>query len=311
MKVTAPPQIREPEDLAFLSTAHRARRSLEIDLTDVEWMSPLGVAAVLATCLRADEAELETNVVYLPESLRTRTYLDKVGLVKELDRAEWTLTVGGSPQDIADLQMELPIWSAVRDTAVDPEMTIGAHLPVSRMTTLREVDAAADKLEVALKDVPHIRGGLFDELITLAVELTANAREHGSPCYVVAQVYTGQTSGTRGIQLAVADFGIGLSRTLRAEYGPMADGEAIVRAFDEQVSGTGRSDRGFGLTQVAEIVDRDPEGVLHLISHCGHVTRTEGRFLVRESEQLLFQEHWAPPTFPRASCSLQTWRFLG
>ena len=113
MRVTAPREIREPEDLAFLSTAHRARKRLEIDLTDVEWISPLGVVAVLATCLRADEASLHATVE-LPENLAARTYLAQIGLVAELARCDWTV-----PDNID----------------IDPNADIGPHLPVSRLTS--------------------------------------------------------------------------------------------------------------------------------------------------------------------------------
>ena len=39
-------------------------------------------------------------------------------------------------------------------------------------------------------------------------------------------------------------------QTLREFYGEMADSEAIIRAFEEQVSGTGNKRRGFGLSQI-------------------------------------------------------------
>ena len=282
MKVVAPTQIREPQDLKFLSTAHHAQDSLEIDLADVEWISPLGVVAVLATCLRADESSLEATV-HLPENRSARTYLVTIGLLDELTLHGWALTSDGLlDQQLAeagrlgwsrhgDIDIEafaatsfIPqggpsIQGTVDDIDIDPDMRIGPHLSVSRLTTVREVDVAADRLEDALRQAPHIRGGLFDELMTVAVELTANAREHGSACYAVAQTYTGRKSGTPGVRLAVADFGEGLARSLRKHYGYMTDGEAIVRAFEERVSGTGRSERGFGLTQVAEIVDRGTE----------------------------------------------------
>ncbi len=278
MKVVAPTEIREPEDLAFLSTAHQARKRLEVDLADVEWISPLGVVAVLATCLRADESSLDATV-HLPENRAARTYLAQIGFLQELEQHDWAV-----PDDIG----------------VGPNTAIRPHLPVSRLTTIREVDVAADRLEDALRQAAHIRGGLFDELMTVAVELTANAREHGSACYAVAQTYTGQKSGTPGVRLAVADFGEGIARSLRKHYGYMTDGEAIVHAFEERVSGTGRSERGFGLTQVAEIVDREPNSVLHVISHSGHVVRSGGRFQVNENETLRFRGTLASAFLPHS-----------
>ena len=124
--------------------------------------------------------------------------------------------------------------------------------------------------------------------MTVAVELTANAREHGSDCYAVAQVHSGRQSGTPGVHIAVADFGDGLAQTLREQYGEMPDDEAIVHAFTEQVSGTGQSERGFGLTQIAEIIDRDPRNVLHIISQAGYVVRSGRQFQIMENESLRF-----------------------
>ena len=265
MRVTAPAQIREPEDLAFLSATALDEERLEIDLTDIEWISPLGVVAVLATCLRADEASLHTTVE-LPENLAARTYLAQIGLVAELARCEWTV-----PDNID----------------IDPNADIGPHLPVSRLTTEREVVAASYQLDDALHRA-SLAGGLFDDLIDVAVELAGNAREHGSNCYTVAQTHTGRRSGTPGLHLAVADFGAGFSQTLREIYGEMTDSEAIIRAFEEQVSGTGQSRRGFGLTQIAGVVDMAPDNVLHIVSRSGHVVRSGRRFTSTESESLLF-----------------------
>lgn len=311
MRVTAPPRIREPKDLAFLSTAHLAEGVLEVDLTDVEWISPLGVVAVLATCLRADDLEVEASLA-LPESRAALTYLSEIQLLDELAARGWSLASTG----LIDQQVGKagrPGWSeygdvdlgafagasalphsgsststTLDDLDIDPNLTFAPFLPVSRLTTMREVDIAADKLEDALNAAPHLRGGLLDELLTIAVELTANAREHGSDCYAVAQAHSGQTSGTPGVHIAVADFGQGLAATLREHYGGMPDAQAIVHAFTEQVSGTGTSERGFGLTQIQDIVDRDPRNELHVISHSGRVVRSAGTFTRFESQNILF-----------------------
>ena len=265
MKVVAPTQIREPQDLKFLSTAHHAQDSLEIDLADVEWISPLGVVAVLATCLRADESSLDATV-HLPKNRAARTYLAQIGFLQELARYDWTV-----PDDID----------------IDPNADIGPHLPVSRLTTEREVVAASYQLDDALHKA-SLAGGLFDDLIDVAVELAGNAREHGSNCYTVAQTHTGRRSGTPGIHLAVADFGAGFARKLQAHYGDMTNSEAIVRAFEEQVSGTGDKKRGFGLSQIAGIVDMAPDNVLQIVSWTGHVRRSARQLQASESESVLF-----------------------
>ena len=147
--------------------------------------------------------------------------------------------------------------------------------------------AASYQLDDALHRA-SLAGGLFDDLIDVAVELAGNAREHGSNCYTVAQTHTGRRSGTPGLHLAVADFGAGFAQTLREIYGEMTDSEAIIRAFEEQVSGTGQSRRGFGLTQIAGVVDMAPDNVLHIVSRSGHVVRSGRRFTSTESESLLF-----------------------
>ena len=64
------------------------------------------------------------------------------------------------------------------------------------------------------------------------------------------------------------------------------------------MSGTGRSERGFGLTQIREIVDRDPKSALHIISQSGHVVRTDRHFEVTESEELLFKGTLATAYLP-------------
>ena len=254
------------------------------------------MVAVLATCLRANE-ESQGATVFLPENRGTRTYLAAVGLLDELTVRGWTLTNDDVPDDriaIAGRQG----WSEYGDIDIDPDLTFAPYLPVSRLATMREVDLAADTLEDRMQAASHLRGGLSDELLTIAVELTANAREHGSDCYAVAQAHSGRTSGTPGVHIAVGDFGKGLAETLREPYGQMSDGQAIVHAFTERVSGTGRSERGFGLTQIREIVDRDPKSALHIISQSGHVVRTDRHFEVTESEELLFKGTLATAYLP-------------
>ena len=259
MKVTAPPQIRELEELAFLSTAHRAREHLEIDLRKVEWISPLGVVAVLATCLRASRAELAATV-YPPRNEDVFAYLVQIGFAAELERNGWT-----GPGD-----------SETTDTAA-----IGPHLPVSRLTTEMEVEAAAEVLRGALSDA-RLAGGLSEDLSTIATELTANAREHGEDCYAVAQIHTGARSRTPGVHLAVADFGPGFASTLQEHHGEMSDSEAIVLGFEAGVSGTGDRYRGNGLAYIAEAVDKYHDNVLHVASQTGYVVRRGGEFQVIE-----------------------------
>lgn len=285
MRVTAPREIKGPEDLAFLSTAHLADDSLEIDLTDVEWISPLGVVAALATCLRADRDTLDATV-YLPESREVRTYLAAIGLLEEVERHGWSLQ-RNIPEELVVVQAPGTGWSQSLDLDIDPEANFAPHLPVSGLSSESEVVEASYLLDEALH-AASLTGGLFDDLIDVAVELAGNAREHGSKCYIVAQTHTGRTSRAPGLRLAVADFGLGFANTLQEHYGDMTNSEAIVRAFEEQVSGTGDKKRGFGLSQIAEIIDLGPENALDIVSWSGHVRRSGGQVQPREDGGVLF-----------------------
>lgn len=275
MRLAAPARIREPLDLSFLGRAARARTRLEIDLGGVEWVSPAGVAGLLAACLGASANALDATVL-LPQSRTVRTYLGQIGFLAELERNGWAGE--GEPEPAADA-------------------AIGPHLPVMPVTTENEVDEATDRLYRAL-DEAGLFGGLPDDLIDVLAELAGNAHEHGSQCYAVAQIYTGRRSGTPGVHLAVADFGAGFARTLRERYGPMTDSEAIVRAFEEQVSGTGNSYRGFGLSQIDGLLGKKAENVLHIVSWSGHVERKAGRSRTTEHESPLFRGTLASAYIP-------------
>lgn len=293
VKITAPAHIREPRDLFFLGRAVRARKRLEIDLADVEWVSPAGVAALLAACLGASVRPALETTVHLPESREARTYLARIGFLAELERNGWDRI---TPSEIDDPDIDR--WAEVDTLDIDPAIAIGPHLPVTRLTTKNEVTEASYRLEDALRTA-GLSDGLFDELITVAVELADNACDHGSECYAVAQTYGGARSGTPGVHLAVADFGAGFASTLRGRYGPMTDSQAIVHAFGEQVSGIEHPHRGFGLSQIGDVVDAAPGNVLHIVSRSGYVTRSGGRVEPHESKTPLFRGTLATVSIPR------------
>ena len=300
VKITAPARIREPRDLSFLGAAARARKRLEIDLADVEWVSPAGVAALLAACLGASARPALEATVHLPESREARTYLARIGFLAELERNGWDRII---PSEVDVDDPDIAEWTEVETLDIDPATAIGPHLPVTRLTTRNEVTEASYRLEDAFRTA-GLSDGLFDEMITVAVELADNACEHGSECYAVAQVYGGTRSGAPGVHLAVADFGAGFARTLRGRYGPMTDSEAIVHAFEEQVSGIRHPYRGFGLSQVMDVIDAAPGNVLHIVSRSGYITRSGGRVETHEGKSPLFRGTLAsvyiPDRLPRS-----------
>ncbi len=252
MRVAAPETVREAIDLDFLARASAARTSLDVDLGELRWVSPLGIVALLATCLSRRDREIR---VTLPRDPGVRRYLHQVGFAGELLREGWV-------HDGADTEV------------VPPDLKV--CLPVTRLWTEFEVERAANALTEALNG--RVAANLIDVVHRVAWELTNNAREHGSPCYVVVQPYTGRTSGTPGLFMAVADFGKGFARTLRHTLGRrLPDDEAIRKGFEEGVSGTADPHRGLGLRFVQQDVDAY-DAQLTILSRRGFVTRERGVF---------------------------------
>ncbi len=259
MKVVAPSQFRNEDDLAFLAPTFRARKTLEIDLGPVTWISPLGVVSLLAACLSAAGKGKVAVRVLPPDDEAVRRYLGAVGSTGELIKRQWQVGKRATAEAVADFDI---------------------CLPVTALSNERDVELAAQRLVTALWG--QVSGDLINDVYTVATELTSNAREHGSECYLVAQPHTGVTSGTPGLHMAVADFGPGFARTLRG-YHPASDADAIIRGFGEGVSGKGLRDRGFGLGFIQGIVDAYGAR-LCIVSRSGVVARSEGVFTLSEGE---------------------------
>lgn len=215
----------------------------------------MGVVAALSTALWAEERAIIVTVV-LPESRAARTYLASIGFYDELDRRGW------EPDG---------------DLDVDVEQRVEACLPVTSLSASWEVDQASEILVESLGE-SAVATNIIQYIETVAVELTENGREHGARCYVVAQSHTGHTSGTAGIHVAIADSGPGFAETLRS-FGPLSDAEAILKGFEEGISGTAQPSRGFGLSHVQEAVDVYPGAELWLWSGKGVVLRAGGSFV--------------------------------
>lgn len=228
---------------------------MELDLAAVEWVSPVGVVAILAACLRARDRGVAVAVT-LPADRTARTYLDRIGFYAELERHG---------------------WAASGELDIDPEYEVHGRLPVQSLQTAFDVDQATDRLADALIGA-HVVEGLLSKVMTVAVELTQNAREHGSRCYMVAQTHSGKTTGRPGIHVAVADFGPGFAATLAMVHGRMPDEEAIVRAFEYGITGTSDPAKGLGLGYVLDDVDSHGGSELAVVSRRAHVTRVEGKF---------------------------------
>lgn len=273
MRVDAPQEVRGADDILFLCRGFRARTNLTIDLRGVRWISPLGVVAVLSTALAAQHRAIRVTVD-APSNQTARTYLDRIGFWDELSRQG---------------------WEADGDMDFDDGYQVQACMPVSPLSSEREVEEATNKLSEDLKSA--LAPGMHERVWTVAIELTQNAREHGSPCYMVVQTHTGRSSGTPGIHVAVSDFGPGFAESLRPVTGKLEDDAAIIRAFEERVSGTGLPERGFGLGYILDEIDRHPGAMLVIVSRTATVTRTAGKFHV-VPDKLDFRGTLASAYFP-------------
>lgn len=244
--LAAPRELRTLHDLEFLAGTGAAP-SLFVDLRPVEWVAPAAVAAILATCLKAQRSGREVRV-RLPDASEVLGYLDRIGMHDELQRQGWTIpNAARAPQ-------------AYR---------IHHHVPVTRVTSDQELETLAQRVEEALS-----RAGLsslHDPVFMVFSELTANARDHGSDCYALLQTHTGRSSGTPGVHLAVADFGPGFAQNLRPVLGAIAPEQFIIEAFREGVTSRREPYRGYGLSHVAQGIRAFRGAVLEIASDGGHV----------------------------------------
>jgi len=109
-------------------------------------------------------------------------------------------------------------------------------------------------------------------------ELVGNAVSHGASTtggYIAAQTYTGATSGTPGIELAICDTGIGVLEhlTRNPEYEAIKTAaEALECAMKPGVTGTSEQQRGYGLHDLARVISRGGQAELVLRSAGGMVT---------------------------------------
>lgn len=257
--LTIPAEVREPLDAACFVFPREAR-AVHIDMRDVRWIAPVGVVALLAQCLQSRDLETDVRVL-LPRSREVRSYLRAIGFYRALR------------------DQGVPVDEGAFD--LDPQYAARPHLPLTKVTTELEVERAQNALADALWESqgPYNLQPALDIVVS---ELASNAREHGSPCFVVAQTHGGGRSGATGVHVAIADFGPGFRSTLAA-YAPASEVEAIERAFEEGVTGTGEM-RGSGLAEARRYIDGYPGARLAIASRTGFVeranrsfTRAEGR----------------------------------
>lgn len=251
--LTIPAEVREPLDAACFVFPEEAS-AVRIDMRGVRWIAPVGVAALLAQCLRPRDLEADVRVL-LPRSREVRSYLGAIGFYRALRDEGVSIDEGAFD--------------------LDPQYAARPHLPLTKVTTMIEVDGAHARLIDAL----HESAASLDQFVAVdivASEILDNALQHGSECFVVAQTHTGERSGAPGVHIAIADFGHGFMHTLAA-HNPASEAEAIEKAFDDGVTGTGEA-RGAGLAEARRYIDGYPGARLAIASRDGLVERANRSF---------------------------------
>jgi hypothetical protein len=130
----------------------------------------------------------------------------------------------------------------------DPEVIIRP----TRLVELTEVDLLADTMVQPLVDHFDDAAVVRDAVLMAISELCQNAVEHGaSPAGCVVAASRGEFDGIRKIMLGVGDLGVGIPKHIRRAHPEFVlDEHAIGQALKEGVSGTRRTDRGFGFSWV-------------------------------------------------------------
>ena len=227
-------------------------------------------------CLSGSKPLLEHPVTLWPESLSLETDitldLRELTFVCPLDLAglaAWSQVLqGGQPGEVilpraavASYLQRMKILDVLRSHGWRvPPVETGreqdlAHklLEVTSLTSFGDVEDLANRL-------PRLLAGSAGDPKKLSAlhfafgELCDNAATHSgsAPFFVAAQRYTGATSGSRRLELAVADAGIGVPTHLRRNhrYAQIErDEEAIALALKPGVTGT-RDRRGYGFFDV-------------------------------------------------------------
>ncbi len=171
----------------------------------------------------------------------------------------------------------------------EPAERVRRYHPVIRamnFNSLGEVEEIANELVAEFGSSNRVSAPLNGEAHDALAEAANNAVEHAdSPegGFALAQLRERRPTSGRSwfIEIAVADAGQGIAASLGMDN----DLDAIMRALDEGVSGTGDPLRGLGLTWIADLVQK-PRRELMIHSGGGLVVVTQsGRVATETASQ--------------------------
>lgn len=232
-------------------------RPLVIDLTRWRYVSPTPLVGLLATMGRwvREGHDIEVRMPRAPYPLRmleTVAFADAIGTFARVTRSS------------------------------EPAARVRRYHPIIRarnFKTLDDVEEIVNELilEFGSSDLvsPPLNLAAHDALAEAANNAVEHARcpEGG---FALAQLRERRPSSGRSwfIEVAVADGGRGIAASLGVDD----DREAIMRALDERVTGTGDPYRGFGLAEIERLVQYPRR---ELVIHSGRglvvVTQKAGR----------------------------------
>ena len=237
---------------------------LVVDASGLTFAGPLELAATVALAHTANAQGHSTSLI-TAEDPNVTSYLQRMDVIRRMPAA--TAIDGRLP---TEHRADLP----------------GALLEVSHLNTHTAEDLATRLGRLA---TAHFRGSVAGKIFAAVGELIDNAVDHGaSPegAFVAAQMYTGATSGRRGLEIAVCDTGVGVLAHLRRNphHATVPDAaSALACALQRGVSGTTEG-RGNGLNDLLTHLESSGVARFHLRSGNGLTTVSfRGQRRVRQS----------------------------
>lgn len=214
---------------------HILQNPLHWDLSWVTWIDPYGLVGL--ACMLEEISRRGYNVaIDLPQSDAVQKYIARMDIDAVFSKLDTTL------------DQPLPTIEGPEE----PEYV----LELRRFTNMSSGEDLANIIFDRL--FGSTRTEIVEALFEAAVELAMNAAEHSqSPIGGYMSAFThrrGQSD--EFLVLAVGDLGIGIRRSLGRAVRVRDDFEAVEKAVERHISGTGSPGRGQGLPEVVSYIGR-------------------------------------------------------
>lgn len=251
------------------------------DLSWVTWIDPYGLVG-LACMLDEIRRRGHQVSITLPTEDRVCRYLARMAFGEAVERAD------------ARLDRSLP------SIVVEPRPEY-----VLELTRFNDMSAGENLANLIFERlVDTTRPEIVEALFEAAVELGMNAAEHAESqtgAYMAAFTHH-RGEAKEFLVLAVGDTGIGIRRSLAKALQVGDDADAVERALERHISGTGSPGRGQGLPEVSDYVRR-----LHgwLVLRSGEARRQVGPEFSRTLRVVRFPGTFVGAWLPCASVGVQ------